>query len=192
MNPTPKRLWIAALLAASGAVAIAQSPAQPAAGEQPPRAASAEVRRAAPRDPAQWQQRMAERHAQRLAQLKTALKLSAAQEGAWNQFVAASQPPALRTPPARPDFAQLSTPERIDLMQQQMAERQAQMKQHGDAVKTFYAQLTPEQQKTFDNQPMRGPRGAGPRHGPHGGGWGGYGGYGGYGCGWGGPGMMGR
>ena len=112
MNPTPKRLWIAALLAASGAVAIAQSPAQPAAGEQPPRAASAEVRRAAPRDPAQWQQRMAERHAQRLAQLKTALKLSAAQEGAWNQFVAASQPPALRTPPARPDFAQLSTPER--------------------------------------------------------------------------------
>ena len=169
MNPTPKRLWIAALLAASGAVAIAQTPAQPAAGEQPPRAASAEMRRAAPRDPAQWQQRMAERHAQRLDKLKAELKLSPAQEGAWNQFSAAMQPPApdARGPASRADFARLSTPERIDLMQKRADERHARMKQRGDATKAFYAQLTPEQQKSFDSRAQRAGRGEG-WHGGHG------------------------
>ena len=185
MTPTPKRLLLAALLAASGAVAIAQAPAsvppaQPAAGEQAPRVAG---ERRAPRDPAQMQQRMAERHAQRMAQLKADLKISAAQEGAWNQFVAASQPPVSpqRQQQNRADFDKLTTPQRIDLMQQRMTERQAQMKQRGDAVKAFYAQLTPEQQKTFDSRPMRG----GPGDGKRGGGRHHYGG-------WGGPGMMGR
>ncbi len=46
------------------------------------------------------------------------------------------------------------------------------MKQRGDAVKTFYAQLTPEQQKVYDERAMRGGRGEGQRgggrHGHHG------------------------
>ncbi len=184
MTLTPKRLLIAAVLAASGALAIAQAPApanQPAAGE-------ASAARPGPggkrMDPAQMQQRMAERRAQRLAALKSDLKLTPAQEGAWNQFVAASQPPAMgqRGPMMdRAQMAQLTTPQRLDLMDKRMAERQTHMKQRSDAVKTFYAQLTPEQQKTFDSRPMRGGRGEGRMHG---------GGM--HGHMHGGPGMMGR
>ena len=81
----------------------------------------------------------------------------------------------------RAQMAQLTTPQRLDLMDKRMAERQAHMKQRSDAVKTFYAQLTPEQQKTFDSRPMRGGRGEGRMHG---------GGM--HGHMHGGPGMMGR
>jgi len=79
----------------------------------------------------------------------------------------------------RAQMSQLTTPQRMELMDKRMAERQAQMKQRSDAVKAFYAQLTPEQQKTFDSRPMRG--GPGGPGGMHGGG-----------HHHGGPGMMGR
>lgn len=157
----PKRLFIAAVLAAAGAVAVAQAPApvQPAAG-------NTTVQPSARMDPAQRQQRMeqrqqrmAERHAQRQADLKAQLKLTPAQEGAWTTYTAAMQPPAnlQRQRVDRAEFAQLTTPQRIDRMQERAAERQAQMKQRGDAVKAFYAQLTPEQQKLYDERAMRGP-----------------------------------
>ena len=169
MTQHPKRLFLAGLLAASlGSVAIAQNApqataAQPAAGE-----ASTHARM----DPAQRQQRMAEHHAKRQAELKAQLKLTPAQEVAWNQYTAAMQPPAKGPRMDRAEFDKLTTPQRIDRMQQRSAERQAQMKQRGDAVKTFYAQLTPEQQKVYDERAMRGGRGEGQRgggrHGHHG------------------------
>ena len=166
MTQHPKRLFLAGLLAASlGSVAIAQNApqataAQPAAGEASGRARM---------DPAQRQQRMAEHHAKRQAELKAQLKLTPAQEGAWNQYTAAMQPPApdARGPASRADFARLSTPERIDLMQKRADERHARMKQRGDATKAFYAQLTPEQQKSFDSRAQRAGRGEG-WHGGHG------------------------
>ena len=126
-------------------------------------------------DPAQRQQRMAEHHAKRQAELKAQLKLTPAQEGAWTAYTAAMQPPAnaQRRGPRmdRAEFDKLTTPQRIDRMQQRSAERQAQMKQRGDAVKAFYAQLTPEQQKLYDDRAMRGGKGkrGGPGH--HGMGW---------------------
>ena len=169
MTQHPKRLFLAGLLAASlGSVAIAQNApqaaaAQPAAGEASGRARM---------DPAQRQQRMAEHHAKRQAELKAQLKLTPAQEGAWNQYTAAMQPPAKGPRMDRAEFDKLTTPQRIDRMQQRSAERQAQMKQRGDAVKAFYAQLTPEQQKVYDERAMRGGRGEGQRgggrHGHHG------------------------
>ena len=55
------------------------------------------------------------------------------------------------------------------MMEKRMAERQAHMKQRGEAVKAFYAQLTPEQQKVFDERGMRHGKGEG-RHGGHRGG----------------------
>lgn len=184
MTQHPKRLFVAALLAATGAIAVAQSPAPvaPAAGDSTTQQRAAPGERRGARDPAQMQQRMAERHAQRMADLKAQLKITPAQEGAWNQFAAASQPPAMGPGPRmdRAEFDKLTTPQRIDLMEKRMAERQAQMKQRGDAVKTFYAQLTPEQQKTFDSRALRGGPGEGRRGGwGHGGGWGGWGGPGG-------------
>lgn len=169
MTHAPKRLFIAALLAATGAVAIAQAPApvQPAAGEAAAQRAAPGERRAR-MDPAQRQQRMAERHAQRMADLKAQLQISPAQEGAWNAYSAAMQPPtdAQRPRMNRAEVEQLSTPQRIDRMQQFSAERQARMQQRGDAVKAFYAQLTPAQQKTYDERAMRGNRGEGKRGGP--------------------------
>jgi hypothetical protein len=105
------------------------------------------------------QKRMAERMALRMAGLKAQLKITPAQESAWNTYVAAMQPPARpQDPPMKHDAADASTaPQRADQMQQRMAERQARMKQRSDAIKAFYGQLTPEQQKIYDEQhsPMR-------------------------------------
>ena len=148
-----KRLFLAAILAGAGTVAIAQAPGPMT---QTPAAAG------------EWAQRMAERHAQRMADLKAQLQISPAQEGAWNAYSAAMQPPtdAQRPRMNRAEVEQLSTPQRIDRMQQFSAERQARMQQRGDAVKAFYAQLTPAQQKTYDERAMRGNRGEGKRGGP--------------------------
>lgn len=174
----PKQVLIATLLAATGAAAMAQTPppppaAAPGAPVAPAAGEAAPGTRPALRDPAAREKRMAEHHAKRLAELKAALKLTAAQEGAWNTFTAATQPPARgeRPPMDREAFKNLTTPQRIDLMEQRSAEHQARMKQRGDATKAFYAQLSAEQQKVFDQRAVRhGPRGDGPRgmHGPHG------------------------
>ena len=172
MTRTPKNLLIAAVLAATGAIAVAQAPAPvaPAAGDSATQQRAAPGERRERMDPAQRQQRMAEHHAKRQAELKAQLKLTPAQEGAWNQYTSAMQPPAKGPRMDRAEFDKLTTPQRIDRMQQRSAERQAQMKQRGDAVKAFYAQLTPEQQKVYDERAMRGGRGDGHRgrHGHHG------------------------
>lgn len=102
---------------------------------------------------AQRMERMQKHHAERQAKLKTALKLTAEQEPAWNAFVArtAHEPRAMKAT-AREDWAKLTTPERLDKMQALKAERDAQMAKRIDATKSFYAALTPEQQKVFDTQ----------------------------------------
>ena len=110
-------------------------------------------------DPAKMQGWMDQRH----AALKTQLKLTPAQESAWTAFTDASKLPAGMAV-ARPDPAELailSTPERLDKMKalraQRMSEMTAAMDKHAEAVKTFYAVLTPEQQKVFDANAMQGP-----------------------------------
>jgi hypothetical protein len=143
-----------AALASSGAFAQA-----PAASTTAPAAAVAQAdTTAAPKaqhkrmDPAKRMERMQEHHAKRLAALKDKLKLTSAQEGAWSTFTAASQPPAGQRPPRmdRAEFAKLTTPERLERMQTRQAERSAMFAKRADATKTFYAALTPDQQKTFD------------------------------------------
>jgi Spy/CpxP family protein refolding chaperone len=103
------------------------------------------------------QKRMADHMAQRKAALKTALKLSPEQESAWTAFEAATQPPKMgehhRPDPA--EMAKLTTPQRIEKMQAMKADRDAFMSKTMEATKTFYATLTPEQQKTFDVQTLR-------------------------------------
>ncbi len=153
-------LLLATLLAAASTWSVAQTTPAPAAG--PAATAQASQPGTGPRA-----QRWAERRAQRLEQLKAQLKLSPAQEGAWSAYTAAMQPPAQR--PARmnhAELAQLSTPQRIERMQALQAEHQQFMSQRLDAVKAFYAQLTPEQQKIYDQQSLRhGPAGRGGMHG---------------------------
>ena len=100
--------------------------------------------------------KMEARHAKHLADLKSKLKLSADQEGAWDTFSQSMQPPALRM--RRPDhanFDKLTTPERIDQMQMHKAERDAHMQKMGDATKAFYASLNADQKKVFDAETLR-------------------------------------
>ena len=111
-------------------------------------------------DPAKMQDMMAKRQ----AELKEQLKLSAAQETAWASFVIATQPPAAMAARMDPeqrkkmhdDMQKLTTPERIDRMNAMKAQRDAEMSRRGEATKVFYAALTAEQQKVFDNFSMRG------------------------------------
>jgi len=160
-----QRLVSAGLLATAAFAASAQAPAAPATAPTAPTAPAAEQRMDRPQRDAKFFERMQARRAQHLAALKAKLNLSAAQEGAWSTYTAATAPPA--RPMQRPDraeFQKLTTPERLDRMQARQAERQASFAKRADATKSFYAALTPEQQKTFDTESL-----AMMRHGPRGG-----------------------
>ena len=167
-------LW-ASLLASATFAASAQTPPPsnvPAAITQAASPAQAEQRAHKPRDGKGFE-RMQERRAKHLAELKAKLKIEGSQEAAWSTFTSAVQPPA---PPAqRPDratmraeFEKMTTPQRLDRLQARQAERAARFAQRAEATRTFYAALTPAQQKTFDAEGMRfGSRGAHGEHGPH-------------------------
>lgn len=103
-------------------------------------------------------ERMQARMAERQAKLKAELNLSAAQEPAWNAFVARMEASkgarVQRGQRERTNWSELTTPERLDKMQARMAEREAAMSQRFDAIKSFYANLNVEQQKVFDSQRM--------------------------------------
>lgn len=97
------------------------------------------------------------------AQLHAKLKLSEAQEPAWKTFIAASTPTGMPTPPERKEMDKLTTPERMEKMLERSKEHQSKMQERLAALKTFYAVLTPEQQKIFDDS-HRNMRHQGMRH----------------------------
>lgn len=159
MKPLFKPVLVSVILATVGLAAIAQG-----AKGHPQSGAMFHQRHF---DPAKMQEMMARRQ----AVLKSKLQITPMQEAAWVTYVAAMQPPAdmaTRMNPEtrkkmREEMERLTTPERIDRMQAMKARRDAEMAKRGDAIKTFYAALTPEQQKMFDTSAMRG--GPGGRHG---------------------------
>jgi len=83
--------------------------------------------------------------------LHAALKLTADQEGAWKKMMDSEQPMAKAAAGKPEDWAKLTTPERAEKMLERMKERQAQQVEHVSALKDFYAVLTPEQKKVFDD-----------------------------------------
>jgi Spy/CpxP family protein refolding chaperone len=135
---TFSRLSLAAVIAATSTLALAQ----PMQGRQHA-------------DPAAMQQRMAARYEQHMANLKALLKITPEQEAAWKDFTASMQPTGPQARMSRAEIGQLTAPERAELMQQRAAVRDARMQQRGEAVKAFYAQLTPEQQKAFDQHAQK-------------------------------------
>ncbi len=151
------RLIATAVVAALSLPVLAQTSAPTQAA---PSAAQAEpgqrmqrdhqMRRQAP-DRAQMQERMA----QRMAAFKEKLQLSPAQMPAWDTFTAAMQPGERHARLDRSGMQQLTTPERIDRMRAMRSQRAAEADRRGEVVKTFYATLTPAQQKTFDAQTLR-------------------------------------
>ncbi|MET3106880.1 protein CpxP [Oxalobacteraceae bacterium GrIS 2.11] len=83
-------------------------------------------------------------------ELREQLGLTAAQEPAWSDFISSVPVP---TKPSRIDRAamdKLTTPERLEQQLNQLREQEAKITSNLLALKTFYASLTPEQQKTFD------------------------------------------
>jgi hypothetical protein len=160
----------ASLLASAAFGASAQTP-PPAVGStaSPP---AVEHRMNRPHD-GKFMERMQERRTKHMADLKTKLKLDASQETAWSAFAAASQPPG--PPPgrdpkaARAEFEKMTTPQRLDRMQARQADHAAMFAKRAESTRTFYAALTPVQQKTFDAETLRhGHRGEHGRRGPDG------------------------
>jgi periplasmic protein CpxP/Spy len=152
MKNTSRQLIAAGLLAAFGFAATAQTP--------PTTAPTARSERHGKFDPAKMQEHMARRQ----AELKQKLQLTPAQETAWTAYTAVMKPPARMQRPDRAEFEKLTTPERIDRMRAMRTARIAEMDKRGDATKTFYTALTPEQKKVFDAETARGHHRGGRHH----------------------------
>ena len=100
----------------------------------------------------------------RLAYLKSDLKITSGQETAWKAFAdnakqQAEAMQALRT--TMQGSTQATAPERLELRNQIMKQRQEQVEKSTAAFKELYAALTPEQKAIADQRFAGGP-GAGP------------------------------
>ncbi len=103
--------------------------------------------------PTERQAKMQQRRAERQVALKATLNITTEQEPAWNAFVARTAPQTWSGRRAeRTDWAKLTTPERLDKMQDRQAKRAAATTDRMDATQSFYSVLTPDQQKRFDAQ----------------------------------------
>ena len=144
MKPMTRTLIAASLLLSLSGLSLAQS--APDHNGHAPRADRMEKMHA----------KMGERHAKHLAELKGKLKLEASQDAAWVAFEQSMQmaSPAVAHPD-RAALAKMTTPERLDQMEAHKAQRDAQMKKHTDATKTFYAALNSNQKKVFDSETAR-------------------------------------
>ncbi|MBI1404749.1 MAG: hypothetical protein GC145_01330 [Caulobacter sp.] len=95
----------------------------------------------------------------RAQHLRDILQLRPDQEPALQAFLAARKPSMDHMkmdftpgpdgkPPAPPKM--MTTPERLDMQARMMARHQAEFEKRAAAIKTFYAALSPSQQKAFD------------------------------------------
>lgn len=154
MNTLRKNVLIALTVLGMGGGAVAVQ-AQTAAPEGRHANAATEQERAA-----KW----SEHFAKSQAKLHDALKLNASQEAAWTAYQAAirPQPGAMGMHGDRAEWAALSAPARMEKMIALQKQRTAMMESRLGALKTFYATLSPAQQKVFDENTRGG------SHGPHG------------------------
>jgi hypothetical protein len=173
MNPTGRSahrfLLASAVLLASGVIAAAQT-APPPPGPPTPGWGHHGDHHQGPQD---WQAQRVKMEERRLAELHTKLDLTPGQEPAWQAFITGLQT-ARPTPKPheKPDWDKMkleTTPERLDHMLTHIDEMRTHLAALDQAVKTFYAGLSKDQQTIFDDnfklmEPARG--------GPHGpGGW---------------------
>ena len=114
---------------------------------------------------AEWKAKHAERHAkmaqkraEHQAKLHDALKLDAQQQPAWDAFVASMTPPKRGERgdragrPERSAGAGITAPQRMERRIAMHKQRTARMEARLAALNSFYAVLTPEQRKVFDEQ----------------------------------------
>ncbi len=95
-----------------------------------------------------------ERHHEKMMKhhekMKEKLKITPAQESAWNEFTQSMQPPKKEDRPPCDSKEKLSAPERMEKHLAMQKKHQEEMEKRVAATKKFYAQLNPEQQKMFD------------------------------------------
>jgi hypothetical protein len=135
-------LILGRLVAVVGLAVACAAIAQPAAPppSEPPRYAAA-----GPPTPAAQSDR-----------LRQALRLRPDQEGPLQAFVAAMQPKPGETDRLREAAqreGQLPTPQRLDAMIERMDAMRTEVMARVRATKTFYFQLTADQQRVFDSLP---------------------------------------
>ena len=99
--------------------------------------------------------KFAERIEKRQAEMHDKLKLTPEQETAWKSFHEKMKPADSFKRPDPSAFSALHAPERMEKMLAMMKEHESRMADRVAAVKEFYAVLTPEQQKLFDDQLSR-------------------------------------
>jgi Spy/CpxP family protein refolding chaperone len=96
-----------------------------------------------------------ERHTKQMDQhhkvLHQALKLTPKQEPGWQRLIDSELPKATANAVQSIDWEKLTAPERAEKMLELTKIRQDLMAEHVAALKAFYASLTPEQQKAFED-----------------------------------------
>jgi protein CpxP len=95
-------------------------------------------------------EKMKEKIAKHQAELHDKLKITAAQEPAWKTFIQVVTPERM-VPEKDSGMDKMTTPERMQRSLERMKEHQGQLQKKLEATKAFYAVLSPEQQKIFDN-----------------------------------------
>lgn len=95
-------------------------------------------------------ERMKERMEKKAEALHAKLNLSAEQQKAWETYLAAMRPSERPARVSREEMAKLAAPERMERMHQMMQHAEQQMAKRVAATRDFYAVLTPEQRKVFD------------------------------------------
>jgi periplasmic protein CpxP/Spy len=83
-------------------------------------------------------------------ELHEKLALTSNQEPAWNTFNEKTKPSDMHHKEDWAEISKLSTPERLDHMLTRTKEHEVQVENRVQATKAFYSQLTPAQQKVFD------------------------------------------
>ena len=135
------------LASAAAATALLASFALPSYAQTAAPAAPAAATTPKPERPMHKPGERREHMQQRIAKLKADLKLTPAQETAWNTYAATFKPGERPQRMEREDFAKLTTPQRIDKMREMRAQRAADADRRGEATKAFYAQLDANQQR---------------------------------------------
>lgn len=97
---------------------------------------------------------MTQRMEKHIAELHDKLHLNASQEGAWKTYIAKMKPAAHPVRPSRDELDKMTAPERMEFMLARMKEHEQRMTDHLAATREFYAVLTPEQKKIFDQNFM--------------------------------------
>ncbi|MBB3210823.1 Spy/CpxP family protein refolding chaperone [Herbaspirillum sp. Sphag1AN] len=99
--------------------------------------------------------KMEQWRAKREAKLHDKLKITAAQEDAWKTFITKTTPQRPPEPPkhlSKDEWSKLTAPELLDRQQEHMKHWQEAHAQRITATKEFYAVLTADQQKVFDEE----------------------------------------